>query len=50
MAKYCPVLNQKVVYLTCLECEEKLCKQAGQNEKTTDASQKSTDEQTKPKN
>ena len=28
MAKYCPILNRKVVYLECLECEEKLCKQS----------------------
>lgn len=25
MAKYCPIVNKKVVYLACLECEEKLC-------------------------
>lgn len=27
MAKYCPILNQKVVYLTCLECDDKPCRQ-----------------------
>lgn len=25
MAKYCPVIGQRVVYLTCLECEDKVC-------------------------
>lgn len=50
MAKYCPILNQKVVYLTCLECEEKLCKQVEQNSKTADACQKNTVNQTKSKN
>lgn len=25
MAKYCPVIDAKVVYLECQECEEKLC-------------------------
>ena len=25
MSKYCPVINQKVLYLTCLECEDKVC-------------------------
>ena len=28
MAKYCPVTNDKVLYLECLECEEKICKRA----------------------
>jgi hypothetical protein len=31
MSKYCPILNRKVVYLVCLECDEKICQ-----EKTTD--------------
>lgn len=26
MAIYCPILNRKVIYLTCQECEDKLCK------------------------
>lgn len=26
MAVYCPVLKHKVVYLTCQECEDKVCK------------------------
>lgn len=25
MAKFCPIRNAKVVYLECLECEEKEC-------------------------
>ena len=31
MAKYCPVIKQKVLYLTCLECEDKPCKQININ-------------------
>ena len=26
MAKLCPITNHYVVYLTCLECEDKPCK------------------------
>jgi len=26
MAKYCPILECRVVYLTCIECEEQLCR------------------------
>lgn len=25
MSKYCPIINAKVVYLECLECENKVC-------------------------
>ena len=25
MSKYCPILNVKVVYLECLECDDKAC-------------------------
>ncbi len=25
MSKLCPILNEKVVYLECLECEDKEC-------------------------
>ncbi len=25
MSKFCPILNEKVVYLECLECEDKEC-------------------------
>ena len=28
MARYCPILEERVVYLTCLECEEKKCEQS----------------------
>lgn len=27
MAKLCPIINEKVVYLQCLECDEKPCKE-----------------------
>lgn len=26
MAKFCPLINQKVLYIECLECDEKICK------------------------
>jgi hypothetical protein len=26
MAKFCPIVNGRVVYLSCKECEEKECK------------------------
>lgn len=25
MSKICPLINSKVVYLECLECEDKIC-------------------------
>lgn len=25
MSKYCPLLNRKVVYLECTDCDEKIC-------------------------
>ena len=25
MSKYCPLLERNVVYLDCLECEDKIC-------------------------
>lgn len=31
MAKYCPIIKKKVLYLTCLECEDKPCKQVDIN-------------------
>ena len=31
MAKYCPIVNKRVVYLECAECEEKLCKKETQD-------------------
>lgn len=36
MAKFCPILNRKVVYLDCLECDDKQCK----NPKTTQKEEK----------
>lgn len=27
MAKFCPIRQEYVVYLDCLECEEKICRQ-----------------------
>ena len=35
MAKLCPITNKKVIYLTCLECEEKLCEQETPTERPT---------------
>ena len=26
MAKYCPKENRKVIYLYCMECEDKVCR------------------------
>ena len=26
MSKFCPIQNRKVVYIDCLECENKICK------------------------
>lgn len=28
MAKWCPITNSKVVYLECLECEERICEES----------------------
>lgn len=41
MSKYCPVLKQKVLYLTCLECEDKVCKKENLfvNDKVSDISE-----------
>jgi len=27
MSKFCPIQNRKVIYLDCLDCEEKKCRQ-----------------------
>lgn len=27
MAKYCPILNRKVTYICCQECEERKCEE-----------------------
>ena len=26
MSKFCPAINQQVLYMTCLECDDKVCK------------------------
>lgn len=36
MSKYCPVLKRKVVYLDCLECEEKPCENDKNNKKVSE--------------
>lgn len=32
MSKFCPIYNEKVVYLTCQECDNKLCREPVQKE------------------
>jgi hypothetical protein len=32
MAIFCPKFNRKVIYLTCQECEDKICKKTKINE------------------
>lgn len=32
MAKYCPILDRKVVYLDCLECDDKQCENSKQKQ------------------
>lgn len=35
MSRYCPILERNVVYLDCLDCDEKLCeKEENINKKT----------------
>lgn len=31
MSRYCPLLNRKVVYLECNECEDKVCNKRTEN-------------------
>lgn len=31
MSKYCPILKRKVIYLDCLECEDKQCEKKQEN-------------------
>lgn len=40
MAKYCPILEEYVVYLTCQECEEKSCKQKDSTDHKTKEGEK----------
>jgi hypothetical protein len=35
MAIYCPITKTKVLYLTCLECENKICKEVENKQDTT---------------
>lgn len=35
MSKYCPILNRKVVYLDCLECDEKICQKETMDQSKT---------------
>ena len=41
MAKYCPEINDYVLYITCQECEEKICKKGKgeNNDNRTDKSE-----------
>lgn len=32
MSKYCPIVQRPVLYLDCIECEEKICKEKGAKE------------------
>lgn len=36
MAKYCPILEEYVVYLTCQECEDKKCYEKDTKNKEAD--------------
>jgi hypothetical protein len=31
MSKFCPILNEKVTYMFCEDCEDKLCKTSSKN-------------------
>ena len=45
MARVCPITNEKILYITCLECEEKTCRYSTQNQNTSkeEASKESTE-------
>lgn len=34
MSKYCPIFKRNVVYLECLECDDKLCEKEEDAEKS----------------
>ena len=34
MAKWCPITGEKVLYLECLECDDKICKNPKQEKQT----------------
>ena len=42
MAIFCPVLKRKVVYLTCQECEDKLCRKEKESEAIKQTESKNT--------
>ena len=43
MAKLCPITSSSVLYLDCLECEEKVCKKINlEEEKQDKENQKNT--------
>ena len=35
MAKWCPITGEKVLYLECLECDDKICKNLNKKNKQT---------------
>lgn len=35
MSKYCPIIKRKVVYLDCLECEDRQCDRKKQEKETS---------------
>ena len=37
MAKYCPIVDKRVVYLTCMECKDKVCFKQPSQQKSNDA-------------
>ena len=37
MAKYCPIVEKRVVYLVCQECEDKVCFKQNSQQKHNDA-------------
>lgn len=39
MSKYCPILKRKVIYLDCLECEDKLCENPQNQQESENISQ-----------
>ncbi len=42
MAKFCPDVKRRVVYLDCLECDEKICR--GENKENSPTSSSFVDE------
>ena len=44
MAKFCPILNRIVVYMTCLECDDKQCEKQATLSKTENTTNKTNKE------